>query len=191
MNNRRQIAAFLLACFALSEQMVLAQQSSATLDETLDWLKPQITQNINLPHANEKSSKIKNVVWELDNPSRCILIWNGWKAGTEKKQENLLASVRLSLADFDPQRIETGSFSFNADNFRIVILNITDSQNLLRWQVMNNTSEANSVSFKFKTNSISMTPMKDEMSERVKRAFGHAISLCGGKQGKPKKPEPF
>jgi hypothetical protein len=209
MNKSRMLCAVILTInLVFWEQAAFAQESNASMEETLGWLTPKITNNVILPYVKGKTFDVNNVEWTLNNTDRCSLVWSAWKEGKEGKPNNLLVSVTLLLSDFDPERIEVTrpNIYYNSVAYMVVTLNTTDSKNSIKWKIKDAAFESSDVSFRFRAGSTAApSPLiryfngsrlvyqakQKEMAERVKDAFRRAIILCGGQQGKPKKPEPF
>jgi hypothetical protein len=193
--------------FSLAETVV-TQERNVSMEETLGWLKPKVTNNVILPDIKGKTSEVTKSEWTISSTSKCSLVWNAWKEGKERKPNNLLVTVALSLSDFDPKRVDVThpAIYYNSIAYAVVTLNTTDGKNSIKWQIKDTSLESSTLSFRFRAgntagpsvlerwfngSNLLYQPREKEMAERVKDAFIHAINLCGGQQGKPKKREPF
>src|SRR5436305_9688247 len=114
--GKRQLTLSILFLAALSLQKVVAQEDLPPLDKTIEWLRLRTTNSIvvNSQMSGKKSSKQQVTEWRLDNPSKCVLVWKGWRLEEKGgRGATMPVSVEINLADFDPQKINTGSFTFS------------------------------------------------------------------------------
>lgn len=182
----RWLILFAISFAALSFQKVVAQEEPPPLDKTIEWLRAHTTNSIvpNQQISDKKSSKQQITEWTFDNPSKCTLVWKAWKP-EEKAGRGEFISVEIHLADFDPQRISTGRYTFSdlkrTDTFWTVFLEAADKKSVVNWHSSNGSSYSPSISFRYDD---------EDVADGVGRAFQHAINLCGGKSSSDK-PDPF
>ncbi len=167
-------------------QKVFAQEDPPSLDKTIEWLRQYVTNSIvmNQQLSDKKSSKKQVIEWSLANPSRCTLIWKGWKL-EDNAGRSSFASVEINLADFDPRKITTGNYNISTpkhtDRYWVVFLETTDKKNTVNWRSVNGSFYSPFVSFRFDD---------EDVAQGVVRALNHAVNLCGGKSSIDK-PDPF
>jgi hypothetical protein len=184
----RQLILSILFLAMLPPEKIHAQEDLPPLDQTIAWLKAKATNSIivNQQLSGKKTAKQQITGWSLDNPSRCILVWKGWRPeGEGGRREEKTVSVEINLADFDPQKINRASFNFSdgkrMETYWAVLLNTTDDKNLVNWHSSDGRFYSTYISFRFND---------EDLADGVIRAFRHAINLCGGKS-KPNEPDPF
>jgi hypothetical protein len=164
-------------CFILGSTYTTAQQSNATLSETVQWLKNtpvQVITGVNV-QTGSRDILLKGGVWHLDG-DHCSLSLSG--RGSSIQYYEILDSglgrsnVSFSLSDIDP-----GKFK------------VDDRGNLTVY------ASENKPAFKLKSGGrvftgshLSLGFDDAEMARRTRNALEHAVTLCGGKPGKK---EPF
>jgi hypothetical protein len=155
----------------------MAQQSNATLSETVQWLKNRPVQSITSVNVQTDSREIllKGGVWHPDSDS-CTLSLSG--RGSSIEYSEILDSglgrsnVSFSLSEIDP------------DKFKL-----NDRGNLTLYASENNPAfKLKSGGRVFRGSHLSLGFDDAEMARRTRNALEHAVTLCGGKPGKK---EPF
>jgi hypothetical protein len=203
-----------LSLYNFSRTHVSAQQEKPSLAETVEWLKGKSEYvsgiSSDVPRESYKYAGYMgdSDVWELASYNGCSLVWKGKKKIVyDNRYSEIEMTVTVSLADFNPDHIETGSGGIrlaHSQSFQRIRLFTTDRKKLVKWQffIKETTSDYNGVKAKITGNpskktkeltetfdantfEIRVTP---QMGQRFLTAIQNAISQCGGKVDKK---EPF
>lgn len=205
------LALSLFSCFEIS---VSAQSQKPSLAETVEWLKEK-SENVlgissDVPREGYKYARYMgdSDAWELASYSGCSLVWKGKKKIVyDNYYGEIEMTVTVSLADFNPDNIETGSGGLRLAHtqvFQRIRLFTTDRKKLVRWQflIKETTSDYNGLKTKITGNPSKKTTESTEtfygdtfeihvttqMGQRFLTAIQNAIHQCGGKVDKK---EPF
>lgn len=161
-----------------------AQESNASLQESLDWLKGKLTENYRLGiwPSDYRNSKVRLFRFEPVRFDGCTLVWREQMSYTENKRSELIKrQIEINLADFDRSNIKVIKESCHTGNcWRIRLVTYNSKPLVKEIYLPENKNESNSSS-----TFIEFYASEQLMAQRIAKAFSHAITLCGGKK------EPF
>ena len=189
-----------MICFlAIVNTDIAGQESNATLQETVDWLKSKtdliVAVGAHLPKL--ESSIYYDITFELNSSAKGEFIWRNQKPPKKPSpskrvdmprliKENVPTEIAVSLSDLNPDKVEVSSIKSATvmDPDRTwwqVKLTATNARPLIRWQGIEGEAKSEYLILVFE---------EKEMAERIARAFRHGIKLSGGKTDTAIK-EPF
>ena len=138
-------------------------QNDATIEETVDFLKSKLT----------RTTAEKTVTIEFDKKS-CQLIKVTYINETQIKEQ-----AYIPLNKIDPSRIEI--FQPKGSNIVKLDINILNDQELIKYvQTYKSGSVKDTFYDNWETFVFDEISLQNNIPERVKKAFIHAIKLCGG-----------
>ncbi|MDQ1611423.1 MAG: hypothetical protein QOG00_1354 [Pyrinomonadaceae bacterium] len=202
----------------LSAQESSAQEGNVTLKETVDWLqskaylitsvganslretidvkgyskwelvltnpctvelkssRPQLDETTSQGGSNKQKSQDKS---KRDGDSRKVRSHDITRLGIDIEPPNDPSVITIPLSSLNPKK--TSIAVLNGDIFTggSVAISTTDDKEVIIWRGADKTFNAKSITIGFKQNGF---------TERVAKALGHAINLCGGRGDKK---EPF
>jgi hypothetical protein len=160
------LAALLVLLFSVTS----LSAAEPTLQETQEWISRNIVEGSGaMVNENYYSKTPHSPRWE-----GCKFSWSSTSSSSSGKDRE--SSYRLNLKDLDPSKIE-GKAERDAINGVMVgpesiTLNTTDRKKV----IFDNSGEPDEKVH---------IAVSADMQERFKKAFRHAIKLCGGKESKP------
>jgi hypothetical protein len=151
------------------------QESSASLKETMDWITSTLQAN---GYINDKK-KVETSVLISVSSSGCTLKYD------QNIVNNQLAKsykYEFSLSDLDPVGIEIQENSTDSPEWASVTLHTSKNASKVNVVRIDDMDHKNDKSFTATIAILRISLIRDKtMAKRLKRAFEHAIKLCGGK----------
>ena len=191
---------FTMICLlTITSTNVMAQESNATLQETVNWLKSKtdliVAVGAHLPKL--ESSMYYDITFELNSSGNGSFIWRNKE--TPKKpsavervnnprlvKQNVPIEIAVSLSDLNPDKVEVSSVKSSTIMGDVmtwwqVKLLATNARPVIRWKGIEGDAKSEYLILVFQ---------EKDMAERIARAFRHGIKLSGGKTDTAVK-EPF
>jgi hypothetical protein len=186
MKTRKQLVAVVtLAVFMLvllcPSVRTQEQESTATLKDTTDWIHGTMGSS-----GTVIVSSSPHETYQTDNVdfSGCTLKYDTFNFNRDTESDQTV-SYQLSLTDLDVLGIKIGPVKHNPDpkaSNGWVIMTLTTARNEKKIKTsMRTFSNNNAKKDEFVNNEAFFTVNSEETAKRLKRAFEHAIKLCGGK----------
>jgi hypothetical protein len=205
----------ILSLSNFSGKHISAQEQKPSLAETVNWLKEKseyvsgISSDVTRETYKYAGYMGDSDTWELASSNGCSLVWKGKKKIVyyNDRYSEIEMTVTVSLADFNPEHVETGSGGMrlaHSQTYQRIRLFTTDKKKLVKWQffIKETISDNNSLKAKITGNPSKKTEESTEtfdantfeirvapqMGQRFLNAIQNAISKCGGKVDKFKEP---